>query len=268
MVAVRRGCPGGEARRAGFCHLRPTWAPTGVSYGDSPGGRCPLTCLLPLGLQSCLQSRVGLCRKVPAFISHHTLIPCFLPRRHLSKPLAAGRAQTRPRPRVAALLRAVPWLERPRLFVSVSMCLISVFFSHAHPLCKGFAGAMLSLRGLRPTAPPSSPQVCDLALSAPLLGTSGHSFPASDPGALCPHFLEKIQAPHCRQNKAEVLGTRPLTHLCSWGLRPKAGNGGLCCVVFVCVYFYMYETGIFSNPIPSQAHTTHHSSPPLRSPPP
>lgn len=28
---------------------------------------------------------------------------------------------------------------------------------------------------------------------APVLGAVGHSFPASDPGALCPHFLEKIQ---------------------------------------------------------------------------
>lgn len=51
--------------------------------------------------------------------------------------------------------------------------------SHPHPFCKGFAGAILSLRGLHSTAPPSRPQECERALWAPLLVRSvGDSFPA------------------------------------------------------------------------------------------
>lgn len=45
-----------EDPRAGSSSLRPPRAPTGISSGDTPAGRCPPVCPLPLGPQSCLQS--------------------------------------------------------------------------------------------------------------------------------------------------------------------------------------------------------------------
>lgn len=118
-------------------------------------------------------------------------------------------------------------------------------YSHPHPLCKGFAGAMLSLRGLHPPRHPSGPGRVILpcrhhcraleatparpVLSGPFVPISGKRYRV--------RVGQNAQAPHCRQHKAEILGTRPLTHLCSLGLCPKAGMAAFV-GLFFCVYFF------------------------------
>lgn len=169
MVAVSGGVPAG--RTAGL-------GPTGISSGTRQWDDVHLCACCPLDFR--IVSRAGWDFAGRSQLSSATVRSSHLffpkdtaasPGRRASPALAAA---TRGRAPESHHLAGEPAAACVRVHVS-DFCLCS----HPHPLCKGFAGAILSLRGLHPTAPPSRPQECERALWAPLLVLSiGDSFPA------------------------------------------------------------------------------------------
>lgn len=168
--------------------------------------------------------RVGLRRKVPAFISHHAPIRPFFPKTLRTPRGQGGPGLASPFPHHGSALRAVTWPESPRLCVSLFMCLSSV-----PPPLQGLCWSHVVLSPTSPPPPWPAPQ---------------GAAPPCHPGPCVPVSWKRpsvpvgqnAQAPHCRQHKAETLGTRPLTHLCSLGSCPTAGIAalaGLCVCVFL-----------------------------------
>lgn len=126
MVARRDGLRLQDPALWSSCPHAPQPSPMGIHQEKGPHSSSSRH----LRFSNCLQSRVGPCRQALAFMHHHMLMPCFLPKRHLSKPQGTeGEPRLRPPLALTLPLRTALWPESPRPCLSVSPGLIAGFHS-------------------------------------------------------------------------------------------------------------------------------------------
>lgn len=172
------------------------WAPQASPLGLASGTMSIYVPAAPWTLESSPEQG-GTLQEGPSFHQPPYAHPTFSSQKTPQPAPGAGRAQPWPRPRVAVPLRAITWPESRQLRVSVSMCLISVSVPTPTP----FARALLEPFCPSVDCTPQRPLPAPRSVSVPC----GHrcwycpseipSQPVCCPGAVCSHFLEKIQGP-------------------------------------------------------------------------